>query len=267
MTTIAFDGKELVADSRCYQVVLDENGQHSSQLLDKQDGAICKIVVPKTIMLKGEPVLAIGVAGDANVIAGLQYLDNRVEDMGKDVVTGEPVPWTYCKELTEEKFYSPFMLGLQTVTQLLAVTAKSFALIEMARVPGTNAGKWCFQLFNREEGKACWAMIGTGLIALQEALKVPEKLGRLTMQDVQQKSARKCVQLGIVCDKLSGGPMKVWSQESGIVTVELDAPIEVAKGFADEQPDGQLPLGDEYDEELDRRLEALVAERAARKAA
>lgn len=263
MTTIAFDGKELVADSRAYKVKLDEQGQHSKELLDKTDGVMCKIVTPKTMTFGGEPVLAIGVAGDGNLIPTLKTIDTLTETQSVDLTTGEPSTWVFSKELTEDKFYAAFIGTLQTVAQMLVVTDTHFALVEIIRVPGTAAGKWVYQSYQREEGKHQWAMIGTGLVAIQEALKVPEKLGDVTLTDIQSKDARKCVQLGIICDKLSGGPLTVWSKETGISVVEVDAPIQAAKDLADEQPDGMLPIGDGYNAELDRRLEAIVAARQA----
>lgn len=262
MTTIAFDGKELVADSRAYKVKLDEQGQHSTELLDKTDGVMCKIVTPKTMTFAGAPVLAIGVAGDGNLISMLNKIDELTEIEAVDPVTGDSGTWVFSKELTEDKFYAAFISALQAVAQMLVVTESYFALVEVVREPGTSIGKWTHQTYRRDVGQQ-WAMIGTGLLAIQEALKVPEKLGDITLADIQSKDARKCVQLGIICDKLSGGPLTVWSKETGISVVEVDAPIQAAKDLADEQPDGMLPVGDGYDAELDRRLEAIVATRQA----
>lgn len=248
MTTICWDGKELVADTRVTHYNADD-----SAVERVSHGEIRKIIAPTTLTMEGAPVRAMAAAGDLRFLKAAMKLNEH--DTNPD--TGLPL----IKEMTDDVFYGQFMAFIKIDAAAIVLTDEYSYLVTI-RMMGEDK-RWEVLKYPRTH----MSMIGTGVTAIQLAMQDPKKLGDITLEDLFASSARKIVQLGIVADPHSGGNLDIWTQENGHNVTELDAPIQAAKNFADEQPDGMLPDGDGHDEELDRRLEAVVAQRAARQAA
>jgi hypothetical protein len=249
MTTVCWDGKELVADSRATYFPLNENGV----LFGEKLGAIndfTKIVQPKNFTLGGEKVLAIGFAGDGRMGASLMALDAREKE--------------FVMEFSTAEFYGQYS-DLSIQTQLIIISETMWATASMSPREDRKIVDYEFQYFKRGT-ELEWAMIGSGYLAALEAIGNPKKaMGKITVEEMQTKSARKCAQFGIICDMNSGGPLVVWSaEEQSIEVVEVDPIVEAIKEMTDS---GTITGDDELDESVAlKRIAEIRAERAARQA-
>src|SRR6185312_14653221 len=261
MTTICFDGKELVADSRMCVADVDENKRilpiHSLEQVKVRNNDAVKIIEPKHFTLDGEPVLAVAVAGDGRLMASLTHIDEHDEINGKVVV----------REFYSDAFFGQYS-DLSCESELIVVAKSKWAAIKMNPHPADSLVDYDYtiNLFERDDALQ-WTMSGSGYAATMEAIKHPNfSTTGITAESLKRKNARKCVTLGIICDAFSGGPLRVWSEDSGVSVVEIDAGAQVLKEYmeANQYKEGTPPI-DEVSA-LKRRDE-ILAERAARQAA
>lgn len=247
MTTICFDGQELVADSRVTFVDTDENDVAILDQVIGKDDTLVKIVEPKTFTLQGEPVLAIGVAGDCRIPEAFLQLDARTEYQGQPIV----------KEIHNEAFFGQWK-DLHCEVQFIVVSRSFWAIGAMQANEDRSLVNFNLQLYSRGPTQQ-WAMIGSGPAAIQKQLTLGLFPEEVTLADIQAKSARKCVQLGIICDPMSGGPLTVWSDATGVEIVELEIEPQVMKDLLEENHYAAGTLDDS--EALDARVRVLKARR------
>lgn len=258
MTTICFDGKELVADSRITKVDLDKNQRMIAPATMAEVNVVGndqgKIVELKSFTLDGDQVLAVAVSGDVRVIEGLRILDGLDEYLGNKVM----------KDMFTTEFFGQYN-DLACVTHLIIVGRTKWASATMQARPDGSLVDYTIQMFDRAQGG--WAMAGSGYLQTLEAIKHPKKINHgITLESMKTKSARKCVTLGIICDPTSGGPLRVWSEENGL-TVEPIAPAaQVIKEHAEKYAYGLDMPEIDHVEALARQKE-IEAEHAARLAA
>jgi len=245
MTTICWNKNELVADSRVSY--FDEAGKK----LSHTDNEVCKIYAPTSFYVDGDVVKAIAISGTDRLISILSKLNDNNVVPDTDIVV--------VKDFQDPAFYVQFAALIKMKSFLIIVGTASNYLLEM--VPRNGGGIiWTLQKVQKDD----YILAGTGAEEILAAMKDEKKLGgEVTLDDFKKTSARKIVQLGIVCDPYSGGNLRVWCEEHGHRVVEVDPPVHVAKQFADEQPDSRLPVGGDFDAELDRRLDAFLAEKRA----
>jgi hypothetical protein len=257
MTTIVWDGKELVADSRMTELTLDKHDMVMYGNILRQSDTLDKIVELNTFTIGMDRVLAVGVAGDARVAAALKALDRQTQYNGKQIV----------KDFTRETFYTQWG-DLTCDTHLIVIGRTKFMVIEMARYieDGQNMVGHRKSLFARDR-EPQWAMIGSGLLAVQTAIRAQNDAGvtEISLEEMQTKSARKCVQFGIMCDKYSGGPLKVWTPEKkGLEVVECDPIVTAVKQATDEGFDFTTMCFD--DSAITARVNEIIAQHEAEKA-
>lgn len=245
MTTICWNKNELVADSRV--TYFDESGKKLSHV----DHEVCKIYAPTTFTVDADVVKAIAISGTDRLITILSKLNSESVVPGTDIAV--------VKDLKDPAFYNQFAALIKMESWLIVVACESNHLVKMT--PREDGGiDWVIYTVAKDE----YILAGTGATEILKAINDENKLGsRVTLDDLKTKSARQIVQLGIVCDPFSGGKLRVWSEANGHQVVDLDPVVFVGKQFADEQPDGYLPVVGEDDEELDRRLAAYMAEKQA----
>ena len=245
MTTICWNQNELVADSRV--TYFDEAGKK----LSHADNEVCKILAPTTLNVEGDPVKAIAISGTDRLISILTKLNSEPVVPATDIAV--------VKDLKSPEFYNQFAALIKMKSWLIVVATEENHLVEMT--PREDGGiNWTLYTIAKDE----YILAGSGATEIIAAIKDKNKLGdRIALEDLKSKPARMIVQLGIICDPYSGGQLRVWSEKDGHQTIELDPPVFVAKQFADEQPDGQLPVEDEHEDELERRLQVYLAEKQA----
>lgn len=245
MTTICWNKNELVADSRV--TYFDEAGKK----LSHTDNEVCKILAPTTLNVEGDAVKAIAISGTDRLISILTKLNSESVVPGTDIAV--------VKDLNNPEFYNQFAALIKMKSWLIVIATKENHLVEMT--PREDGGiNWVLFTVQKDE----YILAGSGATEIVAAIQNKNKLaGRITLESLKSRPARKIVQLGIICDPYSGGKMRVWKEEYGHQTVELDPPVFVAKQFADEQPDGHLPVEDEHEDELERRLQVYLAEKQA----
>lgn len=263
MTTICFDGKELVADSRVSKLDVDHNQRIIAPVklgdITIIGNDVAKIVTPKNFTLDGDQVLAVAIAGDARIMASLQYMDEHDLIPGND---GKKL--TVNREMYGDAFYGQFS-DLSCTTELIIVGARKWAHAKMTARPDSSFVDYEIGIFHRDG--TGWAMGGSGYLSIQEAIKHPNMMNNgITLESMRTKSARKNVTLGIICDPMSGGPLRVWTEENGIESFEIEAGAEVVKEHLEAHGYG-LDTPEIDNEVALRRVEEIKAERLTRAAA
>lgn len=245
MTTICWNKNELVADSRV--TYFDESGKK----LSHADHEVCKIYAPTTFTVGADVVKAIAISGTDRLITILSKLNDESVVPNTDIAV--------VKDLKDQAFYDQFGALIMMESYLIVVACENNYLVKMT--PREEGGiTWIVYTVSKDEH----ILAGSGAVEILKAINDENKLGsRVTMEDVKSKPARQIVQLGIVCDPFSGGKLRVWTEAEGHQVVDLDPVVFVSKQYADEQPDGYLPVTGNHDEELDRRLAAHLAEKQA----
>jgi hypothetical protein len=249
MTTICFDGKELVADSRVTTVDLDDDNRAIFGKVTGKRDTLVKIVEPKNFTLNGEQVLAIGVAGDARIPAAFVNLDDLDEYQGFPIV----------KEIHCKEFFTQWA-DLYCRVDMIVISKSFWAVGWMNATDDRKTVLFHMDLFKRDDAKQ-WAMIGSGF----QATQLNMQNDGIPAEAWQARSARECVQMGIVCDPMSGGPLRVWSDETGLQVVEVDAEVEAMKEILEENnyaADTMVDLA-----QADKRAKEIKAERAQKLAA
>jgi hypothetical protein len=254
MTAICWDGKELVADSRGTQFPLDENNmlQYTSVLARRED--MKKIVEPKTFTLMGEPVLALGVAGDIRFAYAVLAMD-ELETIPS--LKGKQVP--IVRELHSDEFY-PQWMDITSPVQFIAISKTKYMVGQFEVAQDRQIVHYSAQAYVRDE-KPQWAMIGSGFQCLLQVFGQSIPLDKM-----QKSSARKNVQMAIISDALSGGPLCIWKDDVGIQTVEVDPTVQAIKELIDERfnPLTMKFEGLDADGTLTKRIQAIVDERIAK---
>jgi hypothetical protein len=186
MTTIVWDGKELVADSR-NTVMVDVLGVRLSV---KQMDDTVKIIDGHAFTYKGEPVQAIAVAGDTTINDRLTAMLGRHDELVNDLGITPDLHELTNMETYYGIGYGVLWAGFDSFT-LLIITAKHAAIARTLE-KGRHA-----ELHTHEDDRSKLAGVGSGIQPISQLLSA-------------NAAARVYVSMARELDVYTGGPLTVW---------------------------------------------------------
>lgn len=186
MTTIAWDGVELVADSRSSHYTVQDG--ETVLIGDSVDGVVKIINAAGAFSWQGHEVLAVGVAGTTGLIDLLQGMVKQAAEYNATHGTNDRIP------LEMPSLYKLWFDG-GVEFNLMLVLKNAIALVGWAPRFGTNNLQ---QAVYERDTKGSVIVIGSGANAIAPVIQ----------QDGW--TARKAIAYTATHDKGTGGPLTVW---------------------------------------------------------